>query len=99
MITSKQRAALRKCANSIDPIFNIGKGGINDELIKGMGDALKKRELIKAHVLENCEYSAREACDILAEGLDAEPVQTIGYKFALYKMNDETDQYGEIFGR
>ena len=97
MITSKQRAALRKCANTIEPIFNVGKDGISDELVQGMADALKKRELIKAHVLENCEYTAREACDILALRLEAEPVQTIGSKFVLYKRNPETDQYGDIF--
>ena len=46
MLTSKQRAQLRSMANSIDAIFQIGKGGINDQLIKQVEDALEKRELI-----------------------------------------------------
>ena len=53
MLTSKQRAYLRKLANPIDTIFQIGKGGISDDMLKGISDALEKRELIKLRVLEN----------------------------------------------
>ena len=34
MLTSKQRAALRKLANNIDPIFQVGKGGVTPELVQ-----------------------------------------------------------------
>ena len=30
MITPKQRAELKAIANSIEPVFQVGKGGVND---------------------------------------------------------------------
>ena len=89
MLTSKQRAQLRAMANELEPIVHIGKGGITDNIITQMSDALKARELVKGRVLENSLLSAREACDRLAEVCRAEPVQVIGSKFVLYKRNEQ----------
>ena len=61
MITSKQRAALRKMGHDLDTIYQIGKGGMSDELLRGITDALEARELIKIKTLETCPVSAREA--------------------------------------
>ena len=85
MITSKQRAYLRGLANTIDPIFQIGKGGINENLIKQLDDALEARELIKLHVLETAFMDSRETLSELAEILGAEPVQANGSKIDLYR--------------
>ena len=60
MLTSKQRAALRKAANGLDPVFQVGKGEIDETLIKSTADCLAARELIKMKVLETSLYSARE---------------------------------------
>ena len=57
-LTSKQRAALRGMANTMEPVFQIGKGEIDETLIKGVDDCIKARELIKLKVLENSAYSA-----------------------------------------
>ena len=73
-LTSKQRAALRGMANTMEPVFQIGKGEIDETLIKGVDDCIKARELIKLKVLENSEYDAREAADILCEAIHAECV-------------------------
>ena len=51
MLTSKQRAVLRGMANSMDTIFQVGKGGISDTLVAQTDDALRARELIKLRVL------------------------------------------------
>lgn len=87
-ITSKQRAQLRSLAMELDTIVQVGKGGINENLINTVSDALRARELIKCKVLENSMLTAREACDSLAELCQAEPVQVIGTKFVLYKRNE-----------
>lgn len=88
-LTSKQRAQLKGIAMNADTIVQVGKGGINDNLITAVASALKARELVKGRVLETCEYSPREVCDILAEKCKAESVQVIGTKFVLYKRNDK----------
>ena len=87
MLTSKQRAQLRALANPIDTVLMVGKGGFSDQLYKTADEAITARELIKGKVLENCEYSAREAADTIAEQLGADVVQVIGSKFVLYRRN------------
>ena len=52
MISSKQRANLRSMANTLAPIFQIGKGNINDNFIEQIDGALETRELIKISILE-----------------------------------------------
>ena len=86
-LTSKQRAQLRGLAMTEDTIIQIGKGGISENTLTQVKDALKARELIQGRVLEHSLLTAREAADALAEACDAETVQTIGSKFVLYKMN------------
>ncbi len=85
MINSKQRAALRSMAAQIQPIMQIGKGGITDNLVKTVSDALEARELIKLTVLENCDYTTRDVADELAEATRAEVVAVIGRKVVLYR--------------
>ena len=87
MLTSKQRATLRGIASSYETILQVGKNGIGETLIQQVSDALRKRELIKLHVLENSELSAREAAEQLAETTESEVVQVIGSRFVLYKRN------------
>lgn len=85
MLTSKQRAYLRGLATNEPTIMQIGKGGIGDNLIKTVSDALEARELIKLSVLENCEYTTREAADALAEATDSDVAGVIGRKIILYR--------------
>lgn len=92
MITSKQRAFLRKQANGLEPIFQIGKGGITEELISQLSNALEARELIKVHVLETAMLDIKETCNSIAEKLGAEPVQAIGSKFVLYRQASKQDK-------
>jgi RNA-binding protein len=89
MLTSKQRAQLRGLANPIQAIFQVGKGGISDALIKQVDDALEARELIKLTVLENSQITSREAADEIAEKAKADVVQVIGSKFVLYRQSKE----------
>ena len=86
-ITSKQRAQLRSLAATEDTIVQIGKGGINDNVIASVDAALSARELVKGRVLENSMLTAREACETLSEACRAEQVQVIGTKFVLYRRN------------
>lgn len=89
MLTGKQRSYLRSLANSIDPIFQVGKGGINDNMIKQFNEALEARELIKVAVLKNSIAETKELCNEAASLADAEVVQVIGKKFVLYKESKE----------
>lgn len=87
MITSKQRSYLRSLGHTMSPIFQIGKGGIEENFLKQVDDALEARELIKISVLNNSDYAAREASDIICEELGCEGVQSIGNKIVLYRKS------------
>jgi RNA-binding protein len=87
MINSKQRSYLRSLASSIQPIFQVGKNGIEDAFLKQVEDAIEARELIKISVLDNSEYSAREASDYICDRIKCDGVQAIGRKFVLYRKS------------
>ena len=89
MITGKQRAYLRSLSQNLDTIFQIGKGGITDEICLQLANALEARELIKARVLENSGYTAREAAETIAEAVGCEVVSCVGSKFVLYKESQK----------
>ena len=96
MLTSKQRATLRGKANTLDPVFQIGKGDIDETVIQAVKDCLAARELIKLKVLDNSQYTAREACNILCEECGADGVQVIGSKFVLYRQKEKDSQYADL---
>ena len=89
MITSKQRAYLRSLANPIPTIMQIGKGGLTENLLKTVSDALEARELIKLNVLENSGEDAYALLQELAAQLGAEPVAVVGRKIVLYRASEK----------
>ncbi len=96
MLTSKQRAFLRSKATVIDATFQIGKGGVNENMLASIEAALMAHELVKIKCLENCEYTPKEACEGIAEAIEAEEVQVIGNKFVLFKISPEHRRFDLI---
>ena len=88
-MTSKQRAYLRGLANNIDAIFQIGKNGLNDNLIKQLADALEARELIKITTLETAPDSAKNLSFEIAERTNSIVVQVIGNKITLFRQKEK----------
>lgn len=88
-ISSKQRAALRAVAQSIEPVVYIGKDGITDTVIAQANDALEARELIKCSVQQNSPVGAQEACEHLCRAVKAQGVSVLGRKFVLYRRAKE----------
>ena len=89
MFTGKQRAYLRSLSNSLDAIFQIGKGGVTDEMCQQIQNCLEARELIKLRVLENSGYTAREAADEIAGKIGADVISVVGSRFVLYKESEK----------
>lgn len=85
MLRGKQRSYLKSLANTMPAIFQIGKNGIDENVLKQFEEALEARELVKATVFKNSLYTAREAADEIAEAIGAEVVSVLGNKFVLYK--------------
>ncbi len=85
MLNSRQRAQLRAMANDMETILQVGKGGITENTVKQVRDALEARELIKLRILETCPTTVRETADELANQTESDVVQVIGTRFILYK--------------
>lgn len=71
------------------PIFQIGKSGVSENLIKQTADALEARELIKLNILQNCMDDKKSVANLLSSGAKAEVVQIIGNTIVLYKESVE----------
>ncbi len=84
-MTSKQRSRLKGLAMNIEPIFQIGKGGLTPEITEAVSDALEKRELIKINILKNCDDDRMALAEALAERTNSELVQVIGKKIVLFR--------------
>lgn len=92
MLTGKQKRFLRSEAHHLDPIFQVGKGGINEHMIKSISEALEVRELLKISILTNNDDDKHAVAEELAEGTGAELVQLIGKTVILYKESRENKQ-------
>ncbi len=92
MLSSKERAALRSQATELQTLLIVGKGGITENLIQEAETLLTAKELVKGKVLETSLLSPQEALEALCEATDADPVQTVGTKFVLYRRSEKLHQ-------
>ena len=92
MLTSKQRAKLRKLAHDMETLIQIGKGGVTPGVVEQVRETLNNKELVKGKVLENCLMDAKEAAFGLADKINCDVVFTIGSKFVLFKVSDDKDK-------
>ena len=95
-MNTKERSKLRSIAQTIEPIGQIGKGGVSENMLKGLSDALDARELIKLTVLKNSDDEARFLADDIAAELNAEVVCTIGRKIVLYRRSDNNIKHIDV---
>ena len=82
-MTGKQKSYLRALAHELKPVFQIGKEGINDNMLTDIRNYLNKHELMKISVVQNCN----DELDELAEALEEcgfEVIQIIGKTIVLY---------------
>ena len=86
-ITSKQRSKLKSIAANLSPVPQIGKGGLTDNLLQTLSDALDAREIIKVHILETADDDPRNLAENVAELLEAVPVAVIGRKAIFYRYS------------
>ena len=87
MLNSKQRAKLRSLAQTIEPVTQVGKLGVNESLIESIDKTIEKRELVKITVLENSGLEPKEVGFEIAEQLGAEFVCATGRKLVFYRRS------------
>lgn len=87
MISSKDRAYLKRIIACQQPVCQIGKDALSNACLEGINQALTAREVIKINVLQNCDESAKDLAQEISEKLDCDVVGVIGRKIIIYKLN------------
>ncbi|HIT34713.1 MAG TPA: YhbY family RNA-binding protein [Candidatus Faecousia intestinigallinarum] len=99
MLTSKERAALRSQANTLETTLMVGKGGVTEAVVAEAENQLTARELVKGKVLEGALMTPREVCDALCQSTGAEGVAVIGTKFVIYRFSEKKQEERNMTGR
>ena len=86
-LTGKQKSFLRSMGQQLEPVVMMGKEGVTPTVVQAAQEAIKKRELIKVRVLQNCMEEPEDAITMLAERADVNLVQIIGRNGLLFKRN------------
>ncbi len=86
---AKNRAYLRGLGAKLKPSLNLGKGEIDEAIIKALSNALKAHELIKIRVLQNSEEEISSLAEAISEKTGSELVAITGKTILLYKRNEE----------
>lgn len=89
MLTGKEKSYLRSLANTLEPIIQVGKGGVTETVVTAVNQALTARELVKLTVLNNCQDPVDLVAQELAKATNSELVQQLGKKIVLYRANPE----------
>lgn len=89
MLSGKQRRFLRALGNALDPIVQIGKGGVTESVVFSLNEALTARELVKARVLKNCLEEVKDVAQELADSTGSNLVQIIGRNIILYRPSED----------
>lgn len=89
MLTGKQRSYLKSIANTLNPLIQVGKGGIRDGVLSQIDKSLEDHELVKITVLKNSPVEAREIVEEILDATNAEFVQQIGNKLTIYRESKE----------
>lgn len=84
-LTGAAARELRALAHDLDPVVQVGKGGVTKKLVAAVAQALHDHELIKVKVLSEAPIERKIAAAQLASQTAAEVVQVIGRVVVLYK--------------
>jgi len=94
-LRGKQKRFLRSQAHHLQPIFQIGKGGLNSAMVVQINEALEKRELIKVTLLQNTDEIAEDVAVALKADIHCDIVQIIGRVLVLFKPSSN-EKYQKI---
>lgn len=89
-LTPRQRAHLKSLAHPLKAIAQVGKGGVDEDVVRSLADAFQNRELLKVKVLDSAPLGAKETAEQLATRVSgAKVVQVIGRTIVLYRQHPD----------
>jgi RNA-binding protein len=88
-LTGKQRRSLRALGHGLNPVVQLGKGGLSQPLVDAVDRALADHELIKVKLLDTFDIDRHEAAEQLAAQTKSEVAQVLGKTILLYRPDPE----------
>ena len=89
MLTTQNRAKLRRLATNLKDLVYIGKEGLTDNVVEQINTNLYVHELIKVKVQKSVVDEIKELGKAVEEKTGCEVVSIIGSKILLYKLSDK----------
>jgi len=87
LLTSAQRKALRGRAHELDPVVQVGHGGVTEAALRQVDEALTAHELIKVRLREPEDKKGDAAA--LAAGTASALCGLVGHTVILYRPHPE----------
>jgi len=86
-LTGKQRRHLRALGHHLEPLVQIGKGGLTEGISAAVNVALEQHELVKVRLGTECPEERDDVAGALSTSLHAEVAQTQGRTILLYRRH------------
>ncbi len=89
LINTRQRQYLKGLAHQIKPVVQVGKGGIDEGVIKSTEEALEARELIKVKVLESSPEDRDQVAEVLKQATNSSIIGQVGRVIILFRKKTQ----------
>jgi len=89
MISNKNKKYLRALANTSKHKYQIGKDGVDDDVISLINNALKAHELIKVYFNKSIAIDRNKLTEVIVNKTNSNLVGEIGHMIILYRENKE----------
>ncbi len=90
-LTGSQRKQLRSLAHHLDPVVQVGKLGLSEELLAAVDGALEAHELIKVRFLQFKE-ERRALVEEIARRCGCEVAGAVGNMAILYREHPDPEK-------
>lgn len=87
--SGKERRQIRAALHHEAAAIQVGKNGLDPQVLQAVEQALTAREAIKVKVGRNCPVEPGEAAETLARALGAEVVAVTGRTVQLFRPEPE----------
>ena len=88
-LTPRERAHLKGRAHALEPIVQIGQGGLSDAVLGELERALTAHELIKVRINGTDRDARQETADAICTRTGASAVQQVGKILVLWRPRPE----------
>lgn len=86
-LTGKQSRHLRALGHHLEPIVQLGKGGLTESIQKAVDIALRDHELVKLRIGTECPDDRHVIAETLGKALFAEVAQVLGRTVLLFRRH------------